>query len=199
MTGQTKMLFTLMGMKHCGKSTLGKKAAARMNVPFFDLDDIILRLYNSRSTGPVEEISVREVYKETGKRGFLELEAEGARQIAVSLAPEKVPDEGSAISGVCSLGGGTIENSRAMKQLSKHGLFCYIREDAEVLFDRIISRGIPAFLDPADPWEDFLRLYSRRTALYEGKADINLEAGGRGIDDIFEDLITAIKEVRHGR
>ena len=40
--GQLEYNIVLCGIKHCGKTTVGKKLAAVLNVPFVDTDDLIV-------------------------------------------------------------------------------------------------------------------------------------------------------------
>jgi shikimate kinase len=168
-------LLILMGIKHCGKTTIGTRLAAAWDIPFYDLDDVILELYPG--------ISVRDVYKQAGKREFQRLEAAGAALILSRASRRR--EETGAYSGICALGGGTIENREAMDRLTGAGTFCYIRENEEVLYKRIISRGLPAFLSADDPEGDFTRLYLRRTRLYEQQADITIDAMGKGAEELY--------------
>ncbi|MDE6719861.1 MAG: hypothetical protein K2J68_08415 [Treponemataceae bacterium] len=54
-----------VGIKHCGKSTQGKRIASHLGLEFFDTDDLILKY---------EGISPREIYAKFGKEKFMEAE-----------------------------------------------------------------------------------------------------------------------------
>lgn len=151
----------LMGIKHSGKSTLGELLAERLDCAFLDLDTTVMDLYSRDSYGP--PASVREIYELLGADGFRDLEAEAASLIA-HPATLRTPD-------VVALGGGTIENERAMAHLDGTGLFLYLLQDEEVLFHRIARRGIPPFLRGNDPRAAFSALYRRRDAAYRARAD----------------------------
>mgnify|MGYP006302541969 CR=1 FL=1 len=133
-------LLLFMGMKHCGKTTLGRRLASEWGLPFFDLDDVIVALYRKESGIPKQDLSIRDVYRKTGKAGFQRLEAAGAEYIISNKATPDVPVHRTgvhrtgteeplkgALIGICALGGGTIENSAAMEHFSIYGYFCYIR------------------------------------------------------------------------
>lgn len=169
-----------MGIKHCGKTTLGKLLAKERKIPFYDLDHTILEIYN----GGVG-ITIRDIFTDAGKDKFRELEAEGIKKIVTDYSVHTTP-------AVCALGGGTIENRTAMTCFPKTSLFCYIHEPPEVLFKRIMERGLPAFLDAADPWKSFKVLYDSRTALYKEKAHIKVYGKGRDINSIFKTLHDAL-------
>ncbi|TVR02733.1 MAG: shikimate kinase [Spirochaetaceae bacterium] len=151
----------LMGVKHSGKSTLGELLAERLDRAFLDLDTTIMDLYARDSFGP--PASVREIYEQLGPAGFQELEAEAAAVIA-HPATLRTPD-------VVALGGGTIDNKPAMQRLADTGIFLYLLQNEEVLFRRIVRRGIPPFLQGDDPRAAFAELFRRRDAAYRARAD----------------------------
>ena len=104
-----------------------------------------------------------------------------------------------ALIGICALGGGTIENSAAMEHFSIYGYFCYIREERDLLYRRIISRGMPAFLNPTDPESDFSMLYAHRTRRFEELADVTIDGMGRNREDLYRALKKKLKETVYGR
>ena len=158
-------LLVFMGMKHCGKSTLGRMFAEHLKLPFTDLDavanEIAYRKYGIN-------ITVREVYRNEGKEAFQALEKYALLQI---IAGYPAADQ----CAVVAIGGGTIENSEGMAALDAKGYFIYLYQDEAVLFKRITASGIPPFLEGPDPQEAFHVLYENRTALYREKADIEVD------------------------
>src|SRR5574344_2860197 len=93
---QLQSTVILCGMKHCGKSTHGRRIAALFGCPFFDTDDEI-----AKNTGK----NARQIYTESGEDAFKAAEAEACRKIA-----------GYASEHVCVIatGGGICNNSAAM-------------------------------------------------------------------------------------
>jgi hypothetical protein len=67
----------LMGLKHCGKSTLGKTAAEGPSPPFYDLDDIALLAIRREGYS-----SIRELYRSAGLKKFQEFESAAADELA---------------------------------------------------------------------------------------------------------------------
>ncbi len=148
-------IILLGGIKHCGKSTLGRIAAEELGYRFYDLDDLTLK-----ETGG-EWPSVREIWQDMGKEEFQLLEEDASRNFIEWIIPDL--DGGGC---VLSLGGGTVENSGAMAWIGKKGTNVYIRGKEEMLYQRIMAKGRPPFLSETSPREDFSALYERRNTLY---------------------------------
>ena len=170
----------LMGMKHSGKSTLGARLAWTWRKHHADLDDITEKTYRADRS-----LTCREIYLQHGRSYFCELEAKAAAAVATMLEPEGI---------IVSLGGGTIENSRAMDHFVSKGLFVYLKEDLETLYKRILRGGVPAFLSNEDPHGDFEKLYLRRTKLYEAAADLSVDLRENGVDESFTLLRSLLGE-----
>lgn len=168
----------LLGMKHSGKSTLGKRLASRLGVEFNDLDELIEELYD-----PSGGTSCREIFKSRGVEFFSELEARAARQLA-ELARTRPT--------VAALGGGTIENPEAMNVLKEAGIRVYLKDSFDRVYERVMRNGLPAFLSGENPRGDFLRLFEKRTALYEAQADLIVDVTGMGVDEAFRLLLDCL-------
>jgi shikimate kinase len=175
----------LMGMKHCGKTTLGKMLAPRLALPFIDLDHRIEEIARERWGGAEK---IRDLYGRLGKEGFAILEAEALERTAEDLTRRRSPC-------VLALGGGTIENPGGLKFLAGLVRFFYLEEDEDVLFARISSGGVPPFLDPLSPRESFRKLYQNRAALYRDRADVILDLRNLTPLEGLEKLLAAVKGV----
>jgi len=172
-------MLILMGMKHCGKSTIGKIIAGKKNIPFIDLDDIIERVFS-----PDKQITVREIYRKKGKAVFTSLERE-----ALSSLSSKIQKP-----GVLALGGGTIENREAMRLLKGNTTKLYLEIEEPILWKRIQKGGIPSFLDQKNPEEHFHTLYIKRTRLYRLAADIIVSLYTEKPDKAAEIISSKIRE-----
>ncbi len=170
-----------MGMKHCGKTTLGQHVSKTLSIPFEDLDDWVTRIYVQR-TG--NHIPVREIFRTLGKSAFQELELEGIRHLI-----EVYGNSTFKRNCILALGGGTIENSHALSFLDPFGYFIYLEETEEILLRRILRGGIPSFLNEEDPVTDFHRLFAYRTALYRAKADWILSTTGKTPEDLVQEFL----------
>ena len=197
-------LYCITGMKHSGKTTAGKLLAERLHLPFYDLDSYteaacrdgavpvqpVRRVPTSADRRPA--LSCREIYKKFGREGFAAFEAAGAA---------KLLSEASDTGGVCAFGGGSIENPEAIPLFEGRGLFIYIDEKENVLFERIRRKGIPPFLSGSDPKTAFHELYKRRTQLYEEHADLRISARGEEPEKIVRRILEKLQEKgeNHGR
>lgn len=157
-------------------------------MPFIDLDDVILKITDQRHPGHLFD-SCRTVYKTLGKAAFRRLEAEAAADIAAGTGESPA---------VCALGGGTLENNDARRHLEGTGLFLYLQESPDILYNRILSGGLPPFLSPGNPRDDFDRLYTRREKIYMEAADITVHAGGRTKQEVCREALERIKEAGYG-
>ncbi len=154
-------IILLGGIKHCGKTTLGRLAAEELGWRFYDLDNLVLK-----EAGGMWK-TVREVWQDMGKEEFQLLEEDASRNFIEWIIPDL--DGGSCI---LSLGGGTVENTGAMAWIGRKGTNVYIRGEEQMLYNRIMAGGRPPFLSEASPREDFALLYEKRDALYRGFAHL---------------------------
>ncbi len=153
----------LGGVKHSGKSTQGKMLAMMRSLSFVDTDEYLEALHAER-TG--KEQRCREIYQEYGGDYFRKLEAEALEQIARDDDEDKV----------IAIGGGTADNPYIPDDFwDDFGVFIFLDVAPQVAFDRIVEMGLPPFLDPAEPYADFLKIYRRRRERYLELADYVLE------------------------
>ncbi len=174
----------ITGMKHSGKTTTGKTLSRMTGIRFLDIDDLIEELYFEK-TG--NRKTFREIYREAPEN-FKKHEA-GAAEVLVNRKQILI----------AAAGGGLCANEDAVKILKDEFVFICINEKKEVLLQRILAGGIPAFLDPDNPEEHFSRLYDERTAIYHSLCRISIEAEERHPEDIAEDIIESLKEHGYAR
>lgn len=205
MDSPVKTSLILMGLKHSGKTTLGRLLAEKLDLPFRDLDDLTLKAAGAdagnsgnsddsegsnggsrrdRKAPPEENpLTCRSLYQKSPDL-FKVMEARGAQEAAGLMA------RGSL---VLALGGGTVENPAAMEALSSGGVMIYLKNSQETLYGRIAAGGIPPFLDPENPRESFRRLYLRRDRLWGAAANFSLDLEGLDIQGSLEALLEALK------
>ncbi len=113
------MKLYLLGFMGSGKSHVGKKLSARLQLPFLDLDDFIVER---------EGMSINEIFACKGEHGFRQIERK---------CLEETAEMDNAIIGC---GGGTPCFFDNMEWLNKHGTTWYLNYPASVLFDRLKTR-----------------------------------------------------------
>ncbi len=166
--------YFITGVKHCGKSTIGRGLAKLLNIPFFDLDELIEKKVR---------MSVREFYNKEGPESFLQEEYKALIWLKENQAGY-----------VCATGGGICENTKAFEQIDTLGISILIDEIFEVVFLRISKGGIPPFLKSNDPKEEFLTIYNRRIELYRNAAGIVLNAKQRPPKELIREITDQLKE-----
>ena len=148
----------LCGIKHCGKSYLGRTLAKTLGAPFFDTDALL----EADAGKPV-----RALYRETGETRFRELEAESVRKFIAS-AP---------CPAVVALGGGVVSNPFLTPgDLRALGLIVWMDVPVPTAFERMAREGFPPFLaDKPDPFAEFVRICDARRPVFRAAADAVLE------------------------
>lgn len=174
----------LIGMKHCGKSTVGAALAERWSCPFFDLDAVIEQVYR-HDTG--QGGSVREIFSACGEDFFRRIECAAACEL---YRQRWNADDDSVI----AVGGRTPTNAAAAALLVELGPIVYLQGDPEQLYQRIVQGGLPPFLKVDDPKAEFMRICRERAARYEQLASTTIDTTGLDAPAVVEKVIGAIKE-----
>ena len=174
----------ITGIKHSGKSTVGKLLSYRYSADFYDLDGLAEHIFHAE-TG--ESLNSRQIYRR-GREVFREYEYKAVCE-AAGISENKPL--------ICAAGGGICDNRSALKTAGEAFVIVYIFEEADVLYKRIIRGGIPAFLSETDPYRNFLRLYETRTAIYDNIADIKVFSAGRTAAEISSDIEKRLREENH--
>ena len=157
-SARLKRRVAICGIKHCGKSRLGKALSDALALPFFDTDSLL----EADAGKPV-----RALYKEVGETRFRELEAETIRKFTAS-APSPA---------VVALGGGVISNPcLTPDDLHALGAIVWLDVPVPTAFERMAREGLPPFLaDKPDPLAEFERICAVRRPLFREAADAALE------------------------
>ena len=176
----------LVGMKHTGKSLLAKVVAGKTGRRVIDVDEEIERLHAAESA---RRLSVRDIYGLDGGKTFGRLETVACSRAAATQNPV-----------IVATGGGLCDNHAACAELDS-GMIIALEADPELLFKRIIKRGIPAFMSAStrsEAWEEFLDLFQRRSARYREMADVIVEVHERPPKEVAAELAIRIEEYLHG-
>ncbi|MEO7794690.1 MAG: shikimate kinase [Thermoanaerobaculia bacterium] len=146
------MRIFLTGFMGAGKTSVGKRLAARLGWPFVDLDDEIEKLAG---------VSVREIFDLAGEGRFREIES---RALGETLRQDPV---------VVATGGGTLTFPRNLAAASAAGLVVWLNPEFATLTRRVGGRGKkdrPLFRDEST----VLALYRERLPAY-ALADLKVD------------------------
>ena len=156
----------LIGFKHVGKSSLGKRLSDKLNLPFIDLDRQI-EIWFLRDHS--EQLSCRQIMNTRGADFFRDLEHQTLSALMNDMSE----------SHLIALGGGTPLTSKNQALIQPHYLI-HITAKPMLVFKRIMKNGKPAFF-PADEAPDvfFNRLWMAREKTYRELAAITVDNSGR--------------------
>lgn len=171
------MTLIFCGLQNSGKSTLGALVAEKINFHFIDVDELIERSYFAQFS---KKYSCREIYKYEGTLFFRSLEKE---QIA-SL------NEGNH---VIAIGGGAFLEHENIEKLKGLGKIIYLKVPLEILYERSIKNGLPAFLKN-NSFEEFKKIANMRIPLFEKYATTILDINNKSISQILDEIRKIIDE-----
>ena len=158
LSARLKRRVAICGIKHCGKTRLGKALSTTLALPFFDTDDLL-----AADAGK----PVRALYREVGETRFRELEADTIRKFTAS-APAPA---------IVALGGGVVSNPcLSPDELHALGLVVWLDVPVPTAFERMAREGLPPFLaDKPDPSAEFERICAVRRPMFRDASDAVLE------------------------
>lgn len=165
-----KRCIVLIGMMGAGKSTIGRRVAARLRLPFLDADTEI-----EAAAG----MSIPDIFETHGEPHFRDGEA---RVIARLL-------EGGP--AVVATGGGAFMREETRNRIRDKAVSIWLKADADVILKRVRRRSDRPLLQNADPEGTISRLLGEREPVY-GKADIVILSRDVPHDRIVDECIEAL-------
>lgn len=141
----------LVGMMGSGKSTVGRRLARRLERPFVDADEELVRRSGR---------TVREWFEAEGEAGFRAAESELLADLLSAPGP-----------AVIASGGGVVTSEANRRLLADHALVVWLRAGAPYLVSRVTQKGHRPLLDD-DPTATIERLLAERAPLYAEVADL---------------------------
>lgn len=199
-----------VGIKHCGKSTQGKRISSHLGLEFFDTDDLILKY---------EGISPREIYAKFGKEKFMEAEKNACQKLAEFFESQKQKslkkncDNAAQFesckkpSFVVATGGGICENKNALEILKSFGTIIFLQAEEKTAADRIVReadfstspvRNLPAYITDKNPRtekdarEIFHDFFMRRNNRYKEIADVVVQMKDASKEANTEKILAAL-------
>lgn len=177
------MGIVLIGMKGCGKTTIGKLLAERLQVPFIDSDTEIEKMHR-RNSG--EAMAFREIFRRYGEKYFHALDTETLKHIA--------RDSGDT-DFVFACGGRTPLQEENQEILPRLGKIIFLNVEKATLLKRILAQGIPAFFPyQDDPERSLDELLARRLPVYKKLADMIVDVGEAPAEEVVHAIVTGLRD-----
>lgn len=145
----------LVGLMGAGKSSVGRRLAASLGVPFCDSDDEV-----ERAAGQ----TISDIFASLGEPAF----REGERRVIARLLDD--PPH------ILATGGGAFVNDQTRQLIKSKAVSVWLKADIEVLARRVGRKDTRPLLRDKDPRQVLQDLAAVRDPLY-GQADIVVETG----------------------
>ena len=162
----------LVGMMGAGKSTIGRRLAARLGLPFVDADAEIELAHAG--------ITIPEIFASYGEPYFRDGEA---RVIARLL------DNGPA---VLATGGGAFMREDTRSRIRGKAVSIWLKADVDTIMRRVKRRADRPLLQTADPMATIGRLLAEREPVYQ-HADLTIWSREIPHEKIVDECIEALR------
>ncbi len=151
----------LIGLMGAGKSSIGRRLAKALSLPFNDVDDEIISRVNC---------SIPEIFKKYGEPEFRKLEEQEINRLLQE--PQHV----------LATGGGAFINKRIRAIIKKKGVSIWLKADLDILLERTSRRKDRPLINGPNPHKILKSLMSKRYPIYS-KADLIIETGPQSHQD----------------
>lgn len=161
----------LVGMMGSGKSSVGRRLAARLGLPFVDADAEI-----ETAAG----MSIPEIFAQRGESEF----RDGERRVISRILTTRAPL-------VLATGGGAFMNAETRERIAQLGISIWLKADVDVLMRRVRKRSNRPLLQTADPEATMRRMLAEREPVY-ALADLTLVSRDDPHEVVVEDALAAL-------
>lgn len=159
----------LIGMMGSGKTTVGRKAATRLGVPFYDTDQMVVEMARM----PIDAI-----WAGVGEDGFRELE----RRAVADVPPEPL---------IAAAGGGAVIDSNNRRHMAANGPIIWLRCTPGVLAERVSRDGARPLLADEPAQERLEAILGQRGELYAETATDVIDTDALDV----EETVSAVVEI----
>jgi shikimate kinase/3-dehydroquinate synthase len=166
----------LVGMMGAGKTSVGKRLAAKLGLPFVDADAEI-------EAGA--QLTISEIFERFGEAYF----REGERKVIARLL--------TSGQVVLATGGGAFMNATTRENIARHGVSIWLKPGFDVLLARVRKKSNRPLLKTADPERTLRQLLDERSPIY-ALADHTIESHDAAHDSVVEAIFQRLKGARGG-
>lgn len=162
----------LVGLMGVGKSTIGRRLAARLGLPFVDADEEIEK---------AADLSIQEIFDRHGEAAF----RDGERRVIARLI-EGAPK-------VIATGGGAFVNDETRRLILDKATTIWLDADLDILVSRVSRREGRPLLKGRDPREVLSRLSKERSPYY-AQAPIRIFSSNSPHDATVDAIVKALAD-----
>lgn len=167
-------MISLVGLPGCGKSTVGRQLARRLQLPFFDSDQTIEQQLGC---------SIREFFEREGEERFRDVEESVIDQLTQQQR------------GVLSTGGGVVLRPINRQHLHGRCQVVYLNSLPDELFRRLRHDMHRPLLQVADPLARLRDLHAVRDPLYRETAHFVIETGRPSVAALVNTIMMQLEAV----
>lgn len=160
----------LVGMMGAGKTSVGKRLASALDIPFTDADHEIEAAAN---------MTIPEIFETYGEDHF----RDGERKVIARLLREGPR--------VIATGGGAILNAETRGRIGRESISIWLKADVAVLLERVRRRTNRPLLRDPDPEGVLRRLLAEREPLY-ATADIIITSRNTPHQTIIDEILDSL-------
>jgi shikimate kinase/3-dehydroquinate synthase len=157
----------LVGLMGCGKSSIGKRLAVKLSLPFVDADEEI---------EAVAAKSISEIFADHGEDFFRDRE----RKVIARLLAQGPQ--------VLATGGGAFMHPATRAAIRSDGISIWLRAELNVLMRRVAKRDTRPLLKTGNPEATMRKLIETRYPVY-AEADITVESRDEPHDTTVAELV----------
>lgn len=160
----------LVGMMGAGKSSVGRRLAGRLGLPFFDADTEI-----ERAAG----MTIPEIFATRGEGEF----RDGERRVIARLL--------TSGPSVIATGGGAFMSEETRERIGESGVSIWLRAEFDVLMRRVRKRSNRPLLKTADPEGTLRKLIDDRYPVY-ALAEVTVHSRDVPHETVVQDIVDAL-------
>lgn len=160
----------LVGLMGAGKTTVGRRLANRLDLPFVDADTEIEKAAGS---------SIADIFKEFGEAHF----RDGEQRVIHRLLGEGPQ--------ILATGGGAFMNPATREASQENGISIWLKADLDVLMKRVSRRSHRPLLQNDDPEAVMKRLIDERYPIY-ATADLSIDSKEGPHDAVVDEIVHAL-------
>lgn len=162
----------MVGLMGAGKSTIGRRLAQRLGLPFADADNAIEE---------AAAMSIADIFANYGEAHF----RDGERRVVARLLRDGPR--------VLATGGGAFVNAETRDLVASLGISIWLKADLDVLMKRVRRRSNRPLLHADDPEAVMRRLMDERDPLY-AQADVTVETSSAPHQVVVEETLCALEQ-----